>query len=241
MKYFRLSLTLCVLILAVCGFSTFRQDTSQEAAFIGSYFWLTDNEARDLDPAFFEFTEHKFRESLTGFTSKEIKRLTRHFIKLCKRYQLHPAFVLSLIEVESHFRADARSHRGAVGLMQIMPSTAEHISAKRRISYDGPADLYDPWLNTQMGMSYLYELKTRYGGNPFYVLAAYNAGPTRIDELIEKRDSIFRDPIFKVTYGYYALVKRNYYLMKNASLVRSAVQASIRMKDTIGERLAQGE
>jgi len=116
------------------------------------------------------------------------KKLAKHFYRLCTQNDLDPALVLSLIQVESGFRADVVSPAGAIGLMQIMPGTAHHVARRdspeqKRIKHD----LKDPFLNLRLGMIYLRELKDRYAGeSPYYHLAAYNMGPSRLDSLRAK-------------------------------------------------------
>ncbi len=124
-----------------------------------------------------------------------LKRLARHFYQLCIDYRLDPAFVLSLIEVESSFRSDVVSPAGAVGLMQLMPATARVIyhrypslrplrNTGRNSGRNLAIDLKDPFQNLTIGMTYLRELKTRYLGlSPYFHLAAYNIGPHRLDVL----------------------------------------------------------
>jgi membrane-bound lytic murein transglycosylase B len=85
-----------------------------------------------------------------------------------------PADLLgAVIQQESGFRPCSISSKGAMGLMQLMPSTAERL---------GVADAFDPDQNVEAGAALLKELMQRYGGDLNRVLGAYNAGPTRVDE-----------------------------------------------------------
>ncbi|WP_338050014.1 lytic transglycosylase domain-containing protein [Pseudooceanicola aestuarii] len=84
-----------------------------------------------------------------------------------------PALVLAVIAVESGGRADAVSRVGAQGLMQLMPQTAADHAV---------TDALDPVQNIRGGISFLDVLMKRYGGDPILVLAAYNAGETRVAE-----------------------------------------------------------
>jgi hypothetical protein len=89
------------------------------------------------------------------------------------RNKLDRDLVLSVIRVESGFNPRAISHKGAQGLMQLMPQTAAHL---------GVADPLDPSANVEGGTRYLRELLARYNNNLVIALAAYNAGPESVDQ-----------------------------------------------------------
>ena len=96
-------------------------------------------------------------------------------------YRLDPALLAAVIESESKFDATARSSAGAVGLMQLTPSTAEGIA-----QYTGGhgfvlSDLTDPEINVRYGAWYLRHLLDKYGQNEREALAAYNAGQENVD------------------------------------------------------------
>jgi soluble lytic murein transglycosylase len=91
--------------------------------------------------------------------------------------------VAAVINVESGFRDGAVSPAGAVGLMQVLPSTAKAVA--RSIGLPGKMDtkaLSDPVTNIRVGTAYLAELTARYHGSVDLALAAYNAGLTNADE-----------------------------------------------------------
>ena len=89
------------------------------------------------------------------------------------RYKLDPDFVSSVVSAESGFNPHARSRKGAQGLMQLMPDTASQL---------GVNDPYDPAKNADGGTRYLRGLLERYNFDVPKALAAYNAGPTRVQQ-----------------------------------------------------------
>jgi hypothetical protein len=100
------------------------------------------------------------------------------------RYDVAPEMILAVIRIESTFDVAARSHKGAVGLMQLLPSTAREIAEELRIDWPGAEILENPSTNIEMGTYYLTKLITQFE-NLAVALAAYNHGPTRIANLEE--------------------------------------------------------
>ena len=89
-----------------------------------------------------------------------------------QRQSLDPALVRAVVDVESSYDPAARSGKGAMGLMQLMPATA------RSLQVDNP---YDPEENLRGGTTYLRGLLDRFGGDLELALAGYNAGPAAVD------------------------------------------------------------
>ncbi|MFZ0864499.1 MAG: lytic transglycosylase domain-containing protein [Candidatus Sulfotelmatobacter sp.] len=89
------------------------------------------------------------------------------------RYRLDPDLVNSVIKAESGFNARAVSPKGAQGLMQLMPGTASQL---------GVPNAFDPQANVEGGTKYLRELLERYNFDLVKALAAYNAGPQRVEQ-----------------------------------------------------------
>jgi Transglycosylase SLT domain len=89
------------------------------------------------------------------------------------RHQIDPDFVASVVKAESGFNPAAVSSKGASGLMQLMPQTAAQL---------GVGDIFDPAANVEGGTKYLRQLLDRYEGDAAKALAAYNAGPQRVDQ-----------------------------------------------------------
>lgn len=96
-----------------------------------------------------------------------------------RRYALDWRLLAAIIEVESNFASGAQSKEGALGLMQLLPSTAAEVATALSLPYRGPADLLDMRVNLQLGTGYLHILRRRFGTLDL-ALQAYNVGPTRL-------------------------------------------------------------
>lgn len=114
------------------------------------------------------------------------------------RYALPEALLLAVIHVESGFNPRARSPKGAIGLMQIMPPTGARYGVGR--------DLHDPVKNIGVGANYLRDLLQMFRGNTSLALAAYNAGEGNV---IRYGRTI---PPFAETQAYVTKVLRQYAL-----------------------------
>lgn len=113
---------------------------------------------------------------------------------MARKYDVPPDLIHSIIKAESNYNSRAVSHKGAVGLMQLMPATAE---------YYGVKDSYDPKENIEGGVKYLNDLVKLYDYNTKLVLAAYNAG----QEAVKKYKGI---PPYLETRNYIKKVMSSY-------------------------------
>ena len=98
---------------------------------------------------------------------------------LARELEIGPETIFAVIRKESIFQTRIRSSAGAIGLMQLRPTTASHITDRYRIPYRGKKSLEDPRTNLQLGSRYLRD-QLRAFGNLAYAAAAYNAGPNRV-------------------------------------------------------------
>lgn len=127
----------------------------------------------------------------------KLRDISQYVLVMSYRHQLPPALVLSLIEVESRYRTDVVSPRGAIGLMQVLPSTAAETAVRHGLEWAGPGTLRDPKRNIEIGLLYLVELKKRFK-RPELMLTAYNIGPYALERKLKARQ--------KLTFGYYKKV-----------------------------------
>jgi soluble lytic murein transglycosylase-like protein len=106
---------------------------------------------------------------------------------------IRPDLVRAVMQVESAFDPNARSPKGAMGLMQLMPATMRQYGVK---------DAYDPRENVRAGVAYLRALLDRYENDETLALAAYNAGPGAVDKYDESV------PPYRETQNYIAKINK---------------------------------
>ena len=106
-----------------------------------------------------------------------------------RNYRLDGALLAAVIYQESKFRAAARSQAGAVGLMQLLPDTAQAIAERTGGSRFTTSDLLDPEINVRYGAWYLRHLLDKYRDERL-ALAADNAGQTNVDRWVAEGSEI---------------------------------------------------
>jgi soluble lytic murein transglycosylase len=94
---------------------------------------------------------------------------------------LDPFLVAAIIREESQYDWRAVSRVGAIGLMQIMPVTANAVAQRHRLPDVTRDDLFDQETNVQIGVRYVEQLLTQFSGNVVHTIAAYNAGPVAVE------------------------------------------------------------
>jgi soluble lytic murein transglycosylase-like protein len=166
-----------------------------------------------------------------SFRKIEERLYPRHFLELVKQLpstqKFDPYLFLALVKAESSFQVDAVSSAGAVGLVQVLPSTALWVIEKGWVDLNGEkvpsADnasaltpfLIRPEVNLSIGAAYFAYLLERFQGNAYLAICAYNAGPGRVSQWMEE---LPRDPDafveyipFRETQNYLRRVVTNYF------------------------------
>jgi hypothetical protein len=126
-----------------------------------------------------------------------------------ERHHVDPALVRAVIETESNWNSRAYSHKGAGGLMQLIPTTAQRY---------GAYDLFNPQQNIDAGVRHLKSLLERYNGNLDLALAAYNAGEGAVDRA-------HGVPAFRETRDYVQKVQNAYFRPGSGRLAEAFVNA----------------
>jgi soluble lytic murein transglycosylase len=133
--------------------------------------------------------------------------------------ELDPYLILALVRQESLFDPRARSPATALGLMQLLPSTAARVAKQIGMSPPSNEQLFQPEINLTLGTQYLKDLLQRYSNDWFKAIAAYNAGESAVDrwekELLtdDVEEFVERIPYLE-TRGYVKLVMRNHRIYK---------------------------
>ena len=133
-----------------------------------------------------------------------------------KRHSVDADLIASVIAVESNFDPKAVSRKNARGLMQLLPETAERFGVK---------DIFDPQENIDAGTRYLKELLQKYNNDLALTLAAYNAGPDRVQQY-------GRVPPYVETIKYVQRVRRGYEKSKASAPPKAATPAPAKAAPT---------
>ena len=173
----------------------------------------------------YDFINYKFFGSL-NYTEKPFilkERFPFYFDdiveKYANRYDLEREFILALIKQESVYDPRAHSPANAYGLMQLMPLTAGDMARLAKMRIKGNEPLFNPDINIHLGSLYLKQLDKQFDGYKENMLAAYNAGPHRVERWanIEGSDQVdvFIENIeYSETRDYVRQVMKNYWAYK---------------------------
>lgn len=139
--------------------------------------------------------------------------------KYAQEYNIDPLLIYAIIKAESNFNPNVVSSSNAIGLMQLMDTTAEEIARKLQINFISKSSLYNPELNIRLGTKYFADLLSEYNQNTMLALTAYNAGKGTLKRWIEQgtiqRDGSNIENIpYKETNNYVRKIIRDYKIYK---------------------------
>jgi len=135
------------------------------------------------------------------------------------KYNLEPYLIASVINVESGYNSKVKSSAGAIGLMQIIPSTANYISSIYNINFQNQEDLLNPKINIEIGTAYLRYLLNKFEDLET-ALASYNAGETVVRSWLKNKDYSTNQKTlnyipYKETREYIKKINKNKKIYKN--------------------------
>ena len=138
-------------------------------------------------------------------------------LKYSTEYNVEPDFLLAIIREESRFKADAGSHAGAQGLMQVMPATGRSIANQIGISNYSDSMLHDPEISIKMGSYYIGQMLSNFENNKYYALGAYNGGPGAMQRWISRYgnldiDEFIESLTYDETKNYIKKVMASYFI-----------------------------
>jgi len=157
-------------------------------------------------------------------------------LREARKNGIDPSWVFAITRQESAFIPDAKSSAGALGLMQILPTTANELAKKNNITYSGKHELFKPDKNIMLGNAYLKNMYQRYDKNYILATAAYNAGPTPVRRWIPKQEDMPAD-IWIETIPYYET--RDY--LKNVLAFTAIYDFHLGIKPSLNKRMQEIE
>ncbi len=144
----------------------------------------------------------------TGLDIDLLNQIPRWIYEESRKYDYDPFLLTALIVTESSFNNWAKSHRGALGLMQIRPRTGHAIATEANLPWEGKPTLFKPDSNIALGTYYLNKLQNRFNNDVRLALEAYNHGPTRLQRYIQQGKRLPADYSNKVL-KIYDLIRSN--------------------------------
>jgi soluble lytic murein transglycosylase len=127
------------------------------------------------------------KDNLPKAWKKKAPALSRTLLQEAAVHRFDPFFLLAVIQTESSFRPDARGADGEIGLMQLMPKTAQWIAPRAGVKWKGEKTLLDPVKNVRIGAAYLSWLRERFDSHSRLYLAAYNMGATNVNRALDRK------------------------------------------------------
>lgn len=174
------------------------------------YLGADNNGYVDVPTADIDRFEKDLSAPAAGRTPRTPQEINEVINAVSSRHHLDPDLINSVIHAESGFNPRAVSRKGAQGLMQLMPQTASQL---------GVANAFDPGANVEGGTKYLRELLERYNFDLIKALAAYNAGPQRVEQF-------HGVPPYYETQAYVARIIRDFNRKKLAERKAAAVKTA---------------
>ena len=143
-----------------------------------------------------------------GFNEEEVQRVADVIYDESQRYHYDPMFVMAIILTESSFKRGQVSHRGARGLMQVIPFVGKDLAGRTGVDWEGSNTLFKPETNIRLGTFHLFEQILKFGDIK-QALVAYNMGETRLRGLLRQNKPLPKTYLNKVLENY-KMLKETY-------------------------------
>ena len=161
-----------------------RRDQAKEL--LGSYYSKSVAKKFEVQQYLNYLIYKKVDGSIGAKWKTKVPDLVQTIITESQAQELDPIFILAVIQTESQFNPNAKGSAGEIGLMQILPNTAQWISKRYGLKWRGDRSLYDPVTNIRIGVRYFAHLREEFPRKAYHYLPAYNMGPTNVRR-IERR------------------------------------------------------
>ncbi|MES2855735.1 MAG: lytic transglycosylase domain-containing protein [Bdellovibrionota bacterium] len=176
----------------------------------------------------------KLKGSLGPEWETSIPAITQVLISESKRHHFDPVFILAIMQTESTFNTNAVGTSGEIGLMQILPRTAQWIAKKYGMPWTGDDSLFDPTTNIRIGIQYFAHLRSDFDKSAHHYVPAYNMGPTNIRKLERNIASTGAD--FRLVRPQYAAkVLKNYAAIYRQMTVQQSSLDTFDSESTVKE------
>lgn len=159
---------------------------------------------------------------IQNFILKKIYKTnySEYVYKYSQENEIDPLLTFAIIKAESNFNRNIKSKSGAIGLMQLMESTAIEQAEEVNEEIIVTESLYNPEINIKIGTKYYSKLIKKYNNNTLLALAAYNAGIGNVDNwikqgIIKEDGSDIENIPFKETNNYIRKIVRDYKIYQN--------------------------
>lgn len=140
-----------------------------------------------------------------GFTEDEKAQLASVIFHESNRYSYDPMLIMAVILTESSFKKGQVSHKGARGVMQLLPNTGRDLATRSGLGWEGKDQLFDPVTNIRLGTLHLFEQIIKFK-DVRKAIIAYNLGETRLRGRIREHKALPGQ--------YYRRILDNYYMLK---------------------------
>ncbi len=128
---------------------------------------------------------HREASGMDSMTKQKVLNTISH---LSEKYTIDPLLILSIMYVESHFQPDAKSNKGALGLMQVKPVVLKDVASQLQFPITNHIQiLTDKEWNIHVGVCYFSKLLKMFHGDISKALMAYNSGPTTVSRVYKNR------------------------------------------------------